>query len=122
MDSTALSLSGQSVFNSAMLRAKAHQAEQATQAATAKLGTAKLNEIDKVAKDFEGMFLGEMLSHMFAGLEVDPQFGGGKGEEMFRGLMISEYGKQIAHGPGIGIAQHVRETMIALQSAQSPAE
>ncbi len=122
MDASTLALSGQNMLNSAMLRARAQQAEQMTQAAANKLGSAKLESIDKAAKEFEGMFISEMLNHMFSGVEVDPEFGGGHGEEMFRSLLVNEYGKQIASGPGIGIASKVKEVMIAMQSAPPSAE
>lgn len=122
MDTSSLLTSGQSMLNSTMLRARAQQAEQATQATANKLGTAKLDQIDKASKEFEGMFIGEMLNHMFSGIEVDEEFGGGHGEEMFRGMLVTEYGKKIAQGPGIGIASKVREVMIAVQSAQASNE
>lgn len=122
MDASTLALSGQNMLNNAMLRARAQQAEQMTQAAANKLGSAKLESIDKAAKEFEGMFISEMLNHMFSGIEVDPEFGGGHGEEMFRSLLVNEYGKQIASGPGIGIASKVKEVMIAMQSASPSAE
>lgn len=122
MDASTLAMSGQNMLNSAMLRARAQQAEQMTQASANKLGSAKLESIDKAAKEFEGMFISEMLNHMFSGIEVDPEFGGGHGEEMFRSLLVNEYGKQIASGPGIGIASKVKEVMIAMQSAPPSAE
>lgn len=120
MDASSLT-AGTSAFNSAMLQAKAAQAQKATALSTAALGEKKLQDIDKAAKDFEGMFLAEMLSHMFSGIEVDPEFGGGHGEEMFRSMMVQEYGKQISNGPGLGIAAKVKEAMIAIQaSVQHP--
>lgn len=92
--------------------------------ATAKYGEsveAKLpRNIDKIrdaAIEFEALFLSEMMNHMFAGIDVDPMFGGGSGERMFRGMMIQEYGKQMARSPnGIGLADHIQKAMIDLQS------
>lgn len=122
MDASALTMSGQSMLNSTLLRARAQQAEQNQQAAANKLGAAKLQDIDKSAKEFEGMFISEMLGHMFEGIDVDPEFGGGHGEEMFRSMLVQEYGKKIAQGPGIGIASKVKEAMIAMQTAHPSAE
>lgn len=122
MDASTLATSGQNMLNSALLRAKAQQADNATQLATQKLGNAKLESIDKASKEFEAMFLSEMLNHMFSGIEVDPEFGGGHGEEMFRSLLVNEYGKQISKGPGIGIASKVKEVMIAMQSVPASEE
>jgi len=91
--------------------------------ATAKYGEnveAKLpKNIDKIrdtAKEFEAMFLSEMMNHMFAGIDVDPMFGGGSGEQMFRGMMIQEYGKMMSRThSGIGLADHIQKAMIDIQ-------
>ena len=102
--------SAQTDIGNAMLRARAQQVQ-----ATAANQPKNIQAIENAAKEFEGMFLAEMLSHMFSGIEVDPEFGGGHGEEMFRSLLVQEYGKKIAEGPGVGIAAKVKEVMIAAQ-------
>lgn len=86
------------------------------------LGAAQTIKNDKsaaAAKDFEAMFISEMIKPMFEGLEVDDTFGGGKGEEVFRGLLVQEYGKQIAAQGGIGLAHFVQEELIRAQGAQN---
>ncbi len=77
-----------------------------------------LASIDAAAKDFEAVFLSEMMKPMFEGLEPDAQFGGGKGEEVFQGFMIQEYGKLMAQTGQIGIATQVKEEMIRMQGLQ----
>ncbi len=67
------------------------------------------------AKDFEAVFISEMVSHMFEGVGTDPAFGGGAGEDMFRGMLIQEYGKQMAKGQGIGISDQLQKMMIQMQ-------
>ena len=42
------------------------------------------------------MFLSQMFQYMFEGLDSDPVFGGGNAENMYRSLMVDEYGKQVA--------------------------
>jgi flagellar protein FlgJ len=75
--------------------------------------------IEKSAKDFEAMFMSEMLGHMFNGMETDPTFGGGHGEDMFRSFMVQEYGKMMSHnGTGIGIAKQVKEALLKLQETK----
>jgi peptidoglycan hydrolase FlgJ len=71
--------------------------------------------IDKAAKEFEGQFVSQMLTQMWQGIETDGYFGGGNGEEMFRGLMINEYGKKIAQSGQLGIADNVRNAMLKMQ-------
>lgn len=71
--------------------------------------------VDKAAQDFEAMFLSQMLSMMWEGVEVDPNFGGGHGEEMFRSMMIEQQGKLIVRAGGVGIARHVKDAMLHMQ-------
>lgn len=77
-----------------------------------------LRQIDQAAEDFEAVFLAEMIKPMFEGIEVDEMFGGGKGEEVFRDLMIQEYGKNMAQAGGIGIASFVKDELIRQQEGK----
>ena len=77
-----------------------------------------IKRIEETAQDFEAMFVSEMIKPMFAGIETDGPFGGGKGEEVFRGFLLSEYGKMVAKSGTIGIADHVKAEMIRLQETQ----
>lgn len=69
----------------------------------------------KSAHEFETMFVSQMLSHMWENMEVDETFGGGHGEEMFRGMLVNEYGKQITQRGGIGIADSAYRAMLEAQ-------
>lgn len=71
--------------------------------------------IEKTAKEFEAVFLSQMLTQMFAGIKTDGMFGGGYAEQMYRDLMIGEYGKEIARAGGLGIADAVKAFMISAQ-------
>lgn len=75
-----------------------------------------MKKIEETAKDFEAMFLSEMLRPMFNSVEVDETFGGGRGEEVFRGFLQDEYSKLLAGNQSIGIADKVKEELIAMQS------
>lgn len=74
-----------------------------------------LRKIDEAAQDFEAVFLSEMIKPMFEGIEVDENFGGGRGEEVFSDLLVQEYGKSMSQAGGIGIASFVREELIRQQ-------
>lgn len=76
------------------------------------------NMTREAAVDFEAFFLSQMFSEMFAGIETDPVFGGGAGEDVFRSMMIQQFGKSVAQSGGIGIADAVMREMIALQEDQ----
>lgn len=70
------------------------------------------------AKDFEALFLSQMISHMFEGVGNDPVFGGGHGEKMFRTLLTQEYGKLMAEGNGVGISSQIQAMMLKIQEQQ----
>jgi peptidoglycan hydrolase FlgJ len=77
--------------------------------------TLKNNKTIEAARDFESVFISEMLKPMFETVEVDDMFGGGKGEEVFRGIMIQEMGKSIAKQGGFGIADQVKAELLRIQ-------
>ena len=66
-------------------------------------------------RHFEGVFITQFLGEMFDGISTDGPFGGGQGEEMFRSLMIDEYGKQIAAQGGFGLADAVTRELLKTQ-------
>lgn len=67
------------------------------------------------AKDFEAVFLSQMLSPVFESLSTDGPMGGGQGERMFRSLMVQEYGKILSESGGIGVSNAVYREIIKLQ-------
>lgn len=71
----------------------------------------------KVGKDFESMFVAQMLEPMFGDSLGDDLFGGEDTDEIYKGLMVEEYGKLITQSGGIGIADHVKKELLALQEA-----
>jgi Rod binding domain-containing protein len=73
------------------------------------------------AEEFEAVFLSQMLEHMFSGIRTDGPFGGGRGEEMFRSLMLNEYGRMIARTGGVGIADRVMGEILQLQDVSAAA-
>jgi len=72
--------------------------------------------IDKTSKDFESMFMSQMLQPMFEGVGVDPTFGGGHGEQIMRTFLVQEYGKIASKGSHLGIADAVKSEMIKAQA------
>lgn len=78
-------------------------------------GGDRRQEIRKVAESFEAMFLNEMFGQMWASVPVDETFGGGHAEEVFRGVLVDEYGKLTARSGGLGIADAVERELIRMQ-------
>lgn len=79
--------------------------------------TGSLAQIKKAAQDYEATFVTQMLGQMFQGISTDGPFGGGQGEQMFRSLMLDEYGKKIASQGGIGLADAVTKELLKHQEA-----
>ena len=67
------------------------------------------------AREFEAVFITEMMKPMFEGISTDGMFGGGKAEEIFHSLMLQEYGKIMAQTGQVGIADHVKEELLRIQ-------
>jgi peptidoglycan hydrolase FlgJ len=80
--------------------------------------TGSVENMRKVAEEFEASFLSQMLQPMFANLGAEKPFGGGTGEDMWRSLQVDEYGKAIAQKGGIGIADNVFREMLKLQEVK----
>lgn len=79
---------------------------------------ASLEKLRETAQDFEAVFLSQMMKPMFEGIQTDGMFGGGQAEQMYRDLMVDEYGKSVSKAGGIGIADAVMREMIKMQEAQ----
>lgn len=90
--------------------------QQSMAAIKARTEDAKMEE---VAKEYESVFLSQMLTHMFEGIETDSMFGGGQAEEVYRSMMIQEYGKAMAEAGGIGLSGALKSEMIAMQEGLS---
>ena len=72
------------------------------------------DRLHETAREFEEVFLAQMLQPMLSGLIPEEPFGGGPGEEMWQSMLVTEYGKAIAERGGIGIADAVvREALLA---------
>ena len=69
------------------------------------------------AQDFEAFFVTHSFEDMFADMSADPLFGGGEGEEMFKSLLLQEYGKQVAKTGGIGVSDMVQKQLLQLQES-----
>jgi Rod binding domain-containing protein len=75
------------------------------------------------AREFEAMFIGQMLEPMFDGLATDGPFGGGNSEEAFRSLLVGEYAREVSKRSPIGVAdQMVRSLLQAQESSGAAAD
>lgn len=100
-------------YDAARLAAQSQNVQQAQSRAESARDMEKVRE---TAQQFEAMFVSQMLSHMYT--DINPNnnpYGGGKGEEVFRSLMIDEYGKMISKTGRLGIADMVEKEMLRMQ-------
>jgi flagellar protein FlgJ len=78
---------------------------------------ASAEKISETAQDFEAQFLSQMMENMFSTVGTNPEFGGGDAEEVYRSLLVNEYGKLLSRAGGIGIADHVKGELLRMQEA-----
>lgn len=118
-----VSSSAPAAMNMASSQAGLSKISKAAQNMHSALSEKDMKKIDATAQDFEAVFITEMLKPVFNTVDVDSQFGGGKGEEVFRDFMTNEYGKMLSHKGGFGIASAVKDQLIRLQEhSKNPAE
>lgn len=75
------------------------------------------DQVRRAAEEFEAVFIAQMMAPMFEGLETDEMFGGGPGEDLYRSILVEEYGKSIARAGGIGLSDAIQREIIRLQEA-----
>ncbi len=81
--------------------------------------THEREQLSRAAKEFESVFLSEMLAPMFEGLDTDGLGGGGMGEEIFRPMLVERYAESISRSGGIGIADSVVREFMRMQAAEA---
>lgn len=73
----------------------------------------------RAGEEFEAMFIGRMIAHMFEGVGDDPLMGGGQAGQLYRSMLREEFGRTIARAGGIGIADAVTRELIEAQEGRS---
>jgi Rod binding domain-containing protein len=71
---------------------------------------------EKTAKDFESMFLENILSQAFPQEPGEGPLGdNGTGGQVYRGMLVNEMSKQVAKAGGVGISDMVYRQMLQMQ-------
>ena len=89
--------------------------------ATSAAELARRGQVHKTAQNFEASFLTTMFETMFSAVPTDSAFGGGPGEDMWKGFLAEAMAKQTAQHGGIGVARSVEKEMLKLQGLTEPA-
>lgn len=107
----------QSLISPATTSALLHATQNDSANAAGKLKDAgkDITKVEEAAKQFEAVFIAEMMKPMFEGLSTEAPFGGGKGEETFRSMLLQEYGKLISQTGSVGLSDQVKQQMIQMQ-------
>lgn len=74
--------------------------------------------VHETAIKFESMFLNEMFSHMFEGVDENNPFGGGHGEQVFRSMMVDQYAQLTAKTGQTKISASIEREMLRMQEEQ----
>jgi len=72
----------------------------------------------RTAQDFEAQALGALLAPMFQGLDTKGPFTGGNAEGQWRPMLIDSIARDMARGPGLGIADSVLREINRMRSTQ----
>ena len=75
-------------------------------------------KVDGASKDFESVFISQMLETAWDTVPTDGPMSGGLGESIFRSMMIQNIGKEMSQQGGIGIAPNIRSELLRLQEGK----
>jgi len=91
----------------------------AVAATTRKAGAMSNPKARAAAEDFEAVFLNSMVTQMMTKVDGEGPFGGSQASGVWRSFLVNEYSKSFAKAGGIGLAQHVYDTLIAQQEMKA---
>lgn len=72
----------------------------------------------EVSKQFESIFLMQVLENMSSGVEGDPLFSGGAGDKIYRSMFNEQTAGAIARQGGVGIADSIYRSILQMQEVQ----
>lgn len=88
-------------------------------AASPSLSPRDIARADAAAKEFEAVFVAQMLAPLFASVDTPAIVGGGKSEDFFKSLLQEQYAKAVAERGGFGIAASVKAALLDIQARAS---
>jgi len=77
------------------------------------------NQLKDKAVELEGVFLNTLLSQVSKSVDTEGPFGGGYGEETWRGMQAEQFASSMAEAGGIGLSDSILRDLIGKQAAQS---
>ncbi len=83
--------------------------------ASDKLSPALKAKAKDAAQNLEAVFLKSMFNSMFTGIDGDGPFGGNGASGVWRAMLTDQYAHRFANAGGVGIANHVYQSLLAQQ-------
>ena len=78
-------------------------------------------QVEKAAKRFEAMAIGQLLEPIFKTVDMaHGLFGGGAGEQMWWPMLVQAIAKQIEARGGLGLAKPIYEAMMQAREGGKP--
>ena len=71
---------------------------------------------DAAAKEFEAVFIAQLLEPLFASIDTPAIAGGGKSEAFFKGLLQESYAEAFAERGGFGLGDQVKAALLDIQA------
>jgi Rod binding domain-containing protein len=84
--------------------------------AASPLSPTNIARADAAAKEFEAVFIAQMLEPLFTSVETPGVAGGGKSEAFFKSLLQENYAKAFAERGGFGLADQVKSALLDIQA------
>ncbi|HHL39968.1 MAG TPA: hypothetical protein ENJ37_05635 [Deltaproteobacteria bacterium] len=72
---------------------------------TAEGASSGRRDLERAVRDFESLFIYQMLKTMREGVEKSGLFHGGRGEEIYTSMLDMEISREMARGGGLGLAK-----------------
>lgn len=72
-------------------------------------------DVSRTAKSFEAMFIGQMLNLLFENVTADPLFGDKTASNIYRSMLLDQYGDKMAEGHSLGVADQIQSALLKLQ-------
>lgn len=88
---------------------------QAIQNLEAQIDPNTTKQLKDSSKDFEAVFMTQVLSTMFEEVNFNPMGGENSATRQYKAVLVEEMGSKLSHNSGIGLADHVYKSLLEAQ-------
>ncbi|WP_068085693.1 rod-binding protein [Polycladidibacter stylochi] len=72
-------------------------------------------QLEVKAKEFEAVFINQMMQSIFQNLGEDSTLSAGKGSEIWRSMLVNQYAEQFTKNGGLGLTPTIRQQLLEIQ-------